>query len=73
MVELLSIIFYNVTACLLVSVVMLIASLIIEAATGESNTAFEIVPLISIIATITVVIIWVLTGLALGIYGVLTY
>lgn len=73
MIELLSIIFYNVTACLLVSVIILMVLSAIEVMSGKSAIIFETITLISMIAVITVLILWLLSGLALGVYGAFTH
>lgn len=73
MIELLSIIFYNITACLLVSMIILMVLLAIEVMSGKSASIFETITLIATIAVITVLILWLLSGLALGIYGAFTH
>ena len=73
MIELLSIIFYNVTACLLVSTSILMVLLAIEVMSRKSAIIFETITLIAMMAVITVLILWLLSGLALGVYGAFTH
>lgn len=73
MIELLSIIFYNITACLLVSVIILMALLAIEVMSRKSTIIFETITLIAMMAVITVLVLWLLSGLALGVYGAFTH
>ena len=73
MIELLSIVFYTITACLLVTLAILATSLLLEVTLKESAISFETISLISLLGVITVLIMWVLSGLALGVYGAFTY
>lgn len=73
MIELLSIVFYTITACLLVTLAILATSLLLEVTLKGSAIFFETISLISLLGVITVLIMWVLSGLALGVYGAFTY
>ena len=73
MIEIISIIFYTMTACLLVALIILVVSLLLEMTLKGLISSYETMPLLSLLGVVTVFVMWVLSGLALGVYGMFTH